>query len=147
MALVVLLVDEVEIRKYPIGAERLLIGRSSDAQIHVDDTTVSGKHAVLECITAEGGDGEQSFFIQDLNSTNGTRVGGEKVRRKKLSNGDVIKIGWNVFKFINEDESPQFFDPNDDEYGQLMGTHSMRVGAAYDSSTSDSTSTIPSFDR
>ncbi len=103
MAMVVLLVDDVEIRKYPIEGDRLLIGRSSDAQIHIDDATVSGKHAVVEGVKNEDFDSVYDYFIQDLGSTNGTHVGGKKIRREKLLNGDVIKIGWNTFKFITDD--------------------------------------------
>ena len=103
MAMVVLLVDDVEIRKYPIEGDRLLIGRSGDAQIHIDDATVSGKHAVVEGIKSKNGEDRFEYFIQDLGSTNGTHVGGKKVRREKLLNGDVIKIGWNTFQFVSDD--------------------------------------------
>ena len=105
MAMVVLLVDDVEIRKYPIEGERLLIGRSGDAQIHIDDATVSGKHAVVEGVKSKTVDSAFDYFIQDLGSTNGTHVGGKKVRREKLLNGDVIKIGWNTFQFVAEEAS------------------------------------------
>lgn len=104
MAMVVLLVDDVEIRKYPIEGNRLLIGRSSDAQIHIDDATVSGKHAVVEGVKSKKVDSAYDYFIQDLGSTNGTHVGGRKIRREKLLDGDVIKIGWNTFKFVSDDD-------------------------------------------
>ena len=103
MAMVVLLVDDVEIRKYPIEGERLLIGRSGDAQIHIDDATVSGKHAVVEGVKNKEVQTAFDYFIQDLGSTNGTHVGGKKVRRERLLNGDVIKIGWNTFQFVTDE--------------------------------------------
>ena len=116
MAMVVLLVDDVEIRKYPIEGERLLIGRSGDAQIHIDDATVSGKHAVVEGIPSKEFESVYEYFIQDLGSTNGTHVGGKKIRREKLLNGDVIKIGWNTFKFI-ADESEQHLSSESQDVG------------------------------
>ena len=103
MAMVVLLVDGVEIRKYPVDGKRLLIGRSRDAQIHIDDATVSGKHAVVESVKSKDLNNAYEYFIQDLGSTNGTHVGGKKIRREKLLHGDVIKIGWNTFKFIGDE--------------------------------------------
>jgi pSer/pThr/pTyr-binding forkhead associated (FHA) protein len=40
----------------------------------------------------------------DLKSTNSTFVNGEKITRHKLRHNDLIRVGWNTFKFIDEAE-------------------------------------------
>lgn len=104
MAQVVLLVDDVEVKKYHTTGERTLIGRIPSADILIDDNTVSAKHAVIEAVQMTGEESGRLFFIQDLCSTNGTLVCGERVRRKRLRDGDLIKIGWNTFRFLERDE-------------------------------------------
>jgi ABC-type multidrug transport system ATPase subunit/pSer/pThr/pTyr-binding forkhead associated (FHA) protein len=70
-----------------------LIGRSSEADIKVDDPTVSRKHARLY---QEG----TEFWIEDLQSTNGTFLNGERIFGKvKLKETDTIYVGLHQFKF------------------------------------------------
>lgn len=73
---------------------RNIIGRDLDCQISVNDSTVSGKHAVL--LYREG-----SYFIQDSLSTSGTRVNGKDIGvvAVTLNDGDSIQVGKTVFKF------------------------------------------------
>ncbi|MEW6668218.1 MAG: ATPase, T2SS/T4P/T4SS family [Thermodesulfobacteriota bacterium] len=63
------------------------IGRLSDNDVVLTDDRVSRYHA--EIIRMPDGD----YLIQDLNSSNGTKVGGRKVSNKKLKDGDRIDIG------------------------------------------------------
>ncbi|MBN1104701.1 MAG: Flp pilus assembly complex ATPase component TadA [Deltaproteobacteria bacterium] len=63
------------------------IGRLSDNDIILNDDRVSRYHA--EIIRMPDGD----YLIQDLNSSNGTKVGGRKVSNKRLKEGDRIDIG------------------------------------------------------
>ena len=44
----------------------------------------------------------QEIVLEDLGSTNGTRVNGDKIKGIVILNhGDVVKIGWNEFKLID----------------------------------------------
>ena len=43
-----------------------------------------------------------SFTIEDLQSTNGTRVNGKRVRCAELATGDQIQIGRTLFEFLLE---------------------------------------------
>jgi hypothetical protein len=72
---------------------RMLVGRSPDAELHIDSSTVSRQHAILEC---------DSFgvLIEDTQSTNGTYVNGTKITRQRLKNGDQVKIGEATFRFL-----------------------------------------------
>ena len=66
--------------------ERFLLGRSkTQADLRLDDPNVSRQHAVIERVGA-------AFYIVDLGSTNGVHIGGERVARRALSDGDVIVI-------------------------------------------------------
>ncbi|HLF57019.1 MAG TPA: FHA domain-containing protein, partial [Thermoanaerobaculia bacterium] len=65
-----------------------IIGRSRTSQVHIPESTVSRQHARL----VVGGLGEVG--VEDLGSSNGTFVNGEKVEgRRKLQDGDRILIG------------------------------------------------------
>jgi two-component system, cell cycle response regulator len=92
-ALVVIHGDELG-KKYDLLEGAISIGRSSKTDIRVDQDSVSRNHAELR---TEAG----RVAIRDLGSTNGTYVNDETVRRThKLRNGDLIKIGRAIFKFI-----------------------------------------------
>lgn len=73
-------------RRHEVRSSPLVIGRSRECDITLDDANVSRRHAELR---PEGG----AYWIVDLDSTNGIAVNGERVRRAKLDNEDVIVIG------------------------------------------------------
>lgn len=69
-----------------LDGEITLIGRSTDADLWLGDDGVSRKHARLVRTGSE-------YVLEDLNSANGTFVQGEKITRKKLTDGDQIQLG------------------------------------------------------
>ncbi len=74
-------------RELPVKAPEFLIGRGSQCQLQLKSHMVSRKH----CAIALAGD---EATIEDLGSTNGTLLNGEKIaERRTLKNGDRIKIG------------------------------------------------------
>lgn len=70
----------------PLGEGVLQVGRRPECGLVLKDGSVSGKHAELR-VTGE------RVELVDLGSTNGTRVGGEKIEQKVLSHGDVLLFG------------------------------------------------------
>ena len=69
-----------------VTRERWIIGRSkSQADLRVDDSNVSRQHAAIERVNGV-------WYVVDLGSTNGGWVGGERVARRALVDGDVIEI-------------------------------------------------------
>jgi pSer/pThr/pTyr-binding forkhead associated (FHA) protein len=98
MANVVLLAGGEEIERFPVPVGRILIGRTPNADIHLGDTTVSVKHAVIEGL----GELEDAVevYLQDLGSTNGTLLNGSPVRRQPLHDGDQIGIGRHQLRFL-----------------------------------------------
>jgi len=69
-----------------LPAGRIMIGRTAENDLQVDSKVVSKHHAQI--VT----DLQQSL-LEDLNSTNGVLVKSEKIRRHRLSDGDVFRIG------------------------------------------------------
>lgn len=66
--------------------EVLVVGREGEADIQLDEPLVSRAHARLE----RRGDG---YVVQDLGSTNLTRVNGEPVGEQQLRDGDELRFG------------------------------------------------------
>jgi pSer/pThr/pTyr-binding forkhead associated (FHA) protein len=70
----------------PIDREWLVLGRGRNAEMMLAEPTLSRAHAAV------GYDGG-GFFLQDLRSTNGTLLNGERRERAQLRDGDEIQIG------------------------------------------------------
>jgi len=65
---------------------KVVVGRLADCDICVKDANISRQHAAFVP------DGSR-WAVQDLGSTNGTYVNGERVDRIRLKDGDVVRIG------------------------------------------------------
>ena len=78
----------VDGRVVPLTTSRVVIGRSRECDVRVDDGNVSRRH----CEVAQ--EGPTAWTVADLGSTNGTEVNGERIaRRQRLDDGDRITIG------------------------------------------------------
>ncbi len=81
-------------RKYDLNKDSMVVGRSSKADIQVDQESISRNHAKV--VTQK-----DHVMIRDLGSTNGTYVNDEQITSEyQLRNGDMVKIGRTIFKFI-----------------------------------------------
>jgi diguanylate cyclase (GGDEF)-like protein len=81
-------------KKYGLVQSSTMIGRSSKVDIQIDEDSISRNHAVIE-------KREDEFIIRDLESTNGTYVNDRSVQQHSLRDGDQIKIGSTIFKFLS----------------------------------------------
>ena len=81
-------------KKYSLTQRSTLIGRSSKVDIQVDEDSISRNHAVIE----NHGD---RIFVRDLDSTNGTYVNDRSISHHTLMDGDQLKIGRTIFKFLS----------------------------------------------
>ncbi len=80
--------------EFPLPLEgEIVIGRSSELDVVLVEDMVSRRHSK---IVVRGGE----LFIQDLGSTNGTFVNGEKVQHARLQEGDRILVGTNIIKVV-----------------------------------------------
>jgi diguanylate cyclase (GGDEF)-like protein len=76
-----------------MGDAAVLIGRGADCDIVIDDHAVSRRHARIE--PAGGG-----HCAIDLDSTNGTFVNGTAVHRHQLADGDYLRVGHRIYRYL-----------------------------------------------
>ncbi len=82
-------------QRHEVEKRRVVIGRSKDADVQVADPNVSRRHAELR---QEG----TTYWIVDLDSTNGVEVNGKRVKRLKLEDGARFTIGSTEIAFARE---------------------------------------------
>jgi hypothetical protein len=101
-------------KRYPIVRSHTVIGRGSDADITVDDSSISRKHVE---ILWDGKRGQ----VNDLGSTNGSLLNGDRVSKAPLEPDSVIEIGRTriVFRVLAQSSDvDQFADLRHDEGGR-----------------------------
>ena len=81
--------------RYELAGEETLIGRNPTTDITLLDEGISREHAIILF-----DDDQARYEIEDLESTNGTKVNGKRVRNAPLAPGDEIQIGHTVFEFV-----------------------------------------------
>ena len=72
--------------RFLLDADVTVAGRHPNADIFLDDVTVSRRH--VEFVRSNGG-----FELRDLGSMNGTYLNGSRVDGSVLTSGDVVQIG------------------------------------------------------
>jgi hypothetical protein len=73
-------------QSYPLRPPRVTIGRSPEADVFLDDVTVSRDHAVL--VHRQGG-----WYLDDSGSLNGTYVNRRRIDSHRLDDGDELQVG------------------------------------------------------
>lgn len=94
-AKLILSMDGVVIKEYPLTKERMTIGRKPHNDIVIDNLAVSSEHAAVITILNDS-------FFEDLGSTNGSAVNGTPTQKHFLQNNDVIEIGKYKLKYLND---------------------------------------------
>ena len=91
-----------------LDKERTIVGRGSQADLVLRDEIASRQHAEIMHLCVEADCVE--YYVNDLDSTNGTFLNGAKVTTQQLlQDGDKIKIGNHLLKFAMLDESEAEF--------------------------------------
>lgn len=85
MAKIILTLGEKQLREIPLSKERVMIGRRPHNDIVIDDLAISGEHAIIVST-------DRDAFLEDLNSTNGTKVNGQPVKKHYLQHQDCIEL-------------------------------------------------------
>jgi diguanylate cyclase (GGDEF)-like protein len=80
-------------RQFTVGREPLVLGRASDCELHLSASGISRRHCRFDY-----DDGQ--YWIEDLGSTNHTRINEAVIERRALADGDRIRLGQTVLKFI-----------------------------------------------
>jgi hypothetical protein len=83
-------------RSVPLRGETIVLGRSRECVIRLNDPNVSRRHAEVRP------EGDGSYALIDLGSTNGTELNGKRVSHARLSEGDAIAIGQTELTFVRE---------------------------------------------
>ncbi len=109
MARLVLSLGDQVLAEYNMTKERYTIGRLPDNDVRIDNPSVSGHHCLIINILNDS-------FLEDLNSTNGTYVGGKLIKKHALQNGDTITIGHHQLRYVDS----QANDPEQEEFEATM---------------------------
>lgn len=95
MARLILSVDGVVLKEYTLTKERTTIGRKAANDVQIEDSFLSGEHAVVVQV---GND----FILEDLGSTNGTSIAGTPIKRHLLKSNEVIEFGDYKLNFVSD---------------------------------------------
>ncbi len=79
--------------RYSLDNAAVVVGRGEDCTIQIHDHSVSRRHARIE-LSPEG------YYVTDLQSTNGTFVNDRPVTTEKLHDGDYMRVGNCIFRFL-----------------------------------------------
>lgn len=93
MPKLILSMDGLVLKEIPLAKEQTTIGRKPHNDIQIDNLAISGEHAVITSILNDA-------FLEDRNSTNGTYVNGQPVKKCALQNNDVVELGKYRIKFV-----------------------------------------------
>jgi len=99
MAKLILVHEGVNLRDYPLNKDEITLGRKAGNDIQLDDPAVSSRHARLVREKSAYLDGHFDYYIEDLQSTNGTLVNGVGFEKQMLKHGDKIQVGKHTFVF------------------------------------------------
>ncbi len=94
MAKLVVISEEMKDRTFELTDDKITVGRLPDNLLRLENNAVSSHHAEL---TRKGDD----YVVRDLNSTNGTRVNGQRVIEIRLYHGDMIHFGHLQLQYLS----------------------------------------------
>src|SRR4051794_37687512 len=80
-------------KRFTLGAAAAVLGREVDCDLCLNDSSVSRRHAMVR-------PGDGGYFLEDLQSTNGTYVNDQPVTVRLLRDGDYVRVGTSIFRFL-----------------------------------------------
>jgi hypothetical protein len=87
------------IKEIPFDKDSLTVGRKEDNDIVIDNPAISGHHCR---ISVQGG----TYFVEDLDSTNGTFVNEKRIKKSGLHHSDVVGVAKHALVFIEDAPPP-----------------------------------------
>jgi len=100
-------------KSFVLSGAEITVGRVADNKVQIEHASVSGHHAVLKLDVLD-------YVIKDLESTNGTRINGERITEQKLRRNDILRLG-NIELIYDSEHAPP---------GQPMPSPSARINLA-----------------
>lgn len=134
MAKLILSMDNLVLKDIPLDKERITIGRKAQNDIQIDNLAISGAHAVVVTILNDS-------FLEDLDSTNGTFVNGQQVKKHFLQNNDVIELGKYRLKYVKEANA--YVSQEDFEKTMVLRPDMMRKAADLKASAAPGAALLP----
>ena len=95
MAKIVLSLNGVILQELTLAKERTRIGRHPQNDMVIENRAISGEHAVIEM---RGND----VILEDLNSTNGTQVNGQPIKKHFLQDKDQVELAKYKLQYLAE---------------------------------------------
>ena len=117
MAKLILSMDGLVLKEILLTKERMTVGRKASNDIQIDNLAISGEHAAVVTILNDS-------FLEDLNSTNGTLVNSQPVKKHFLKNGDVVELGKYKLKYVAE--QAQQVEATDFEKTMVLRSNAVR---------------------
>lgn len=93
MPKLILSMDGLVLKEIALDKERITIGRKPHNDVQIDNLAISGEHASITTILDDA-------FLEDRNSTNGTYVNGQSIKKCALQHNDVIELGKYRLKYL-----------------------------------------------
>lgn len=125
MPRLILSMDGLVLKEMALEKERTTIGRKPHNDIQIDNLAISGEHAAIVTILNDA-------FLEDMNSTNGTYVNGQPVKKHVLQNNDVVELGKYRLKFIADGAGSPSEQDEAMSYAQAPVTDSVLPNVAAD---------------
>ena len=97
-AKLILLLNDEKVGDYTLDRESIVIGRRPGSDIQIDNLAVSGAHARVLTILKDS-------FVEDLNSTNGVFVNGQRIKKQVLADGDVVTVGKHQLRYVRDPDA------------------------------------------
>ncbi len=95
MPKIVLSMDGLVLKEIALDKQRITIGRKPHNDIQIDNLAISGEHAAITTILHDA-------FLEDLDSTNGSYVNGQPVKKHALKDGDIVELGKYRLKYLKD---------------------------------------------
>lgn len=120
MATIILAKDGIDLQVFPLLKARTTIGRRTYNDIVIDAAGISGEHAVIAMLLSE-------VFFEDLDSTNGSQLNGQPVKKHFLQDGDVIELATHTIRYCADEDglgtpSAIVLTPTHDGLGDMRQT-------------------------
>ncbi len=84
--------------RFELSEDEVVIGRNPNTDITLLDDGLSREHCAILRDPSTG-----VYTVEDLQSSNGTKVNGKRIRSAELCHGDEIQLGRTVFRFLEPD--------------------------------------------
>jgi diguanylate cyclase (GGDEF)-like protein len=99
-ACLVVLYGESIGRRIPLGRNTLTVGRAPNNELLLEEESVSRRHCEVQPLMEHPDARPHAWRLVDLGSTNGTYVNDLQIKEQNLADGNQIRVGRTIFKFL-----------------------------------------------